>query len=168
MQQHNIPTKAFETEAERLQAEAKTVLWVAVDGHVVGLLAVADTLKSEAQAAVAELYELGCTVTMMTGDNRVTADAIAKTARISDVMAELKPEDKAAAVKKLQTENSGLVAMVGDGINDTPCLGTSRYWHLTRHRHRYCQRDSTCNAHAQRFAWTPRCNSAESLNDAHD
>ena len=122
MQQHGIPTKIFEAEAERLQTEAKTVLWVAVDGHVAGLLAVADTLKPEAQAAVAELYELGCTVTMMTGDNRVTADAIAKASRISDVMAELKPEDKAAAVKKLQTENGGLVAMVGDGINDTPAL----------------------------------------------
>ena len=122
IQQHDIPTKAFETEAERLQTEAKTVLWVAVNGHVVGLLAVSDTLRSEAQAAVAELYELGCTVTMMTGDNRVTANAIAKASRIGDVMAELKPEDKAAAVKKLQAENGGLVAMVGDGINDTPAL----------------------------------------------
>ena len=122
IQQHNIPTEAFETEAERLQTEAKTVLWVAVNAHVIGLLAVADTLKSEAHAAVSELYELGCSVTMMTGDNRVTADAIAKAARIGDVMAELKPEDKAAAVKKLQAENGGRVAMVGDGINDTPAL----------------------------------------------
>ena len=122
IQQQGIPTKRFEAEAEHLQTEAKTVLWVAVDGHVVGLLAVADTLKPEAQAAVSELYELGCTVTMMTGDNRVTADAIAKASRISDVMAELKPEDKAAAVKKLQAENGGRVAMVGDGINDTPAL----------------------------------------------
>ena len=122
IQQHNIPIEAFEEAAERLQTEAKTVLWVAVDGRIEGLLAVADTLKSEAQAAVAELYELGCTVTMMTGDNRVTADAIAKVARIGDVMAELKPEEKAAAVKKLQAENRGLVAMVGDGINDTPAL----------------------------------------------
>ena len=122
IRQHNIRTEAFETEAERLQSEAKTVLWVAVDGQVVGLLAVADTLKSEAQAAVAELYELGCIVVMMTGDNRATADAIAKAARIGDVMAELKPEDKAAALKELQTENGGLVAMVGDGINDTPAL----------------------------------------------
>ena len=131
IQQQGIPTRRFEEEeAERLQTEAKTVLWVAVDGHVVGLLAVADTLKSEAQEAVAELYELGCTVTMMTGDNRVTADAIAKAARIGDVMAELKPEDKAAAVKKLQAESSGLVAMVGDGINDTPAIGASRYRYL--------------------------------------
>ncbi len=122
IQQHNIATRRFEEEAERLQTEAKTVLWVVVDGHVVGLLAVADTLRSEAQVAVAELYELGCTVVMMTGDNRVTADAIAKATRIGDVMAELKPGDKAAAVEKLQAENSGLVAMVGDGINDTPAL----------------------------------------------
>ena len=122
MQQHNISTRRFEEDAERLQTEAKTVLWVAVDGQIVGLLAVADTLKSEAHAAVSELYELGCTVVMMTGDNRVTANVIAKTVRISDVMAELKPEDKAAAVKKLQAENGGRVAMVGDGINDTPAL----------------------------------------------
>ena len=122
MQQHNIRTRRFEDEAARLQTEAKTVLWVAVDEHVIGLLAVADTLRSEAQAAVAELYELGCTVTMMTGDNSVTAGVIAKAVRIGDIMAELKPEDKAAAVKKLQVENSGLVAMVGDGINDTPAL----------------------------------------------
>ena len=122
IQQYNIPTERYEEEAARLQTEAKTVLWVAVNGHVIGLLAVSDTLKPEAQAAVSELYELGCTVTMMTGDNRVTADTIAKAARISDVMAELKPEDKAAAVKKLQAENNGLVAMVGDGINDTPAL----------------------------------------------
>ena len=122
IQQHKIATTGFEEEAERLQTEAKTVLWIAVDKHVVGLLAVADTLRSEAQAAVVELYELGCTVTMMTGDNSVTANAIAKTARIADVMAELKPEDKATAVKKLQAEHGGLVAMVGDGINDTPAL----------------------------------------------
>ena len=122
MQQHSIPTMGFEREAARLQTEAKTVLWVAVNGHVIGLLAVADTLRSEAQATVSELHELGCRVVMMTGDNRVTADVIAKAARISEVMAELKPEDKAAAVKKLQAENSGRVAMVGDGINDTPAL----------------------------------------------
>ena len=122
IQQHNIPTRRFEEDAARLQTEAKTVLWVAVDEQVAGLLAVADTLKSEAQAAVSELYELGCSVVMMTGDNRVTADVIAKAARIGDVMAELKPEDKAAAVKKLQAQNGGRVAMVGDGINDTPAL----------------------------------------------
>ena len=122
MQQHQISTKVLEVDAEQLQAEAKTVLWVAVDSRVSGLLAVADTVKPEAKAAVAELRQLGCEVTMMTGDNRSTANAIAKNVGITDVMAELLPEDKAAAVKKAQEETDGYVAMVGDGINDAPAL----------------------------------------------
>ncbi len=109
-------------EAERLQTEAKTVLWVAINGQTEGLIAVADTLKPEAKEAVAELRHLGCTVTMMTGDNHATAEAIAKAAGIDDVMAELLPEDKASALEKKQTETDGLVAMVGDGINDAPAL----------------------------------------------
>ena len=109
-------------EAERLQTEAKTVLWVAIDGKTEGLIAVADTLKPEAKASVAEFRALGCRVTMMTGDNRVTAEAIAQASGIDDVMAELLPEDKASAVKKRQTETNGFVAMVGDGINDAPAL----------------------------------------------
>ena len=122
MQQHQISTKVLEVDAERLQSEAKTVLWVAVDSRVSGLLAVADTVKPEAKAAVAELRQLGCEVTMMTGDNRSTANAIAKNVGITDVMAELLPEDKANAVKKAQEEMDGYVAMVGDGINDAPAL----------------------------------------------
>ena len=122
IQQHNIPTQTFETAAERLQTEAKTVLWVAVDGHIAGLLAVADTLRPEAHATITDLQSLGCEVIMMTGDNRSTADAIAASAGISEVMAELRPEDKAHAIKTLQARDSSLVAMVGDGINDTPAL----------------------------------------------
>ena len=122
IQQHNIRTTAFESEAERLQTEAKTVLWVAVDGHVTGLLAVADTLRPEAHSTIADLRKLNCEVIMMTGDNRSTADAIAASAGIDRVMAELRPEDKAHAVKTLQAEHGNLVAMVGDGINDTPAL----------------------------------------------
>ena len=94
-------------------SEAKTVLWVAVDSRVSGLLAVADTVKPEAKAAVAELRQLGCEVTMMTGDNRSTANAIAKNVGITDVMAELLPEDKTNALKKAQGETDGYVAMVG-------------------------------------------------------
>ncbi len=122
IQQHNIPTRTFEAAAERLQTEAKTVLWVAVDGHIEGLLAVADTLRPEAQATITDLQRLGCEVIMMTGDNRNTADAIAASAGIHDVMAELRPEDKAHAIKTLQAKDRNLVAMVGDGINDTPAL----------------------------------------------
>ena len=122
IQQHNIPTRTFEAAAEHLQAEAKTVLWVAVDGHIEGLLAVADTLRPEAQATITDLQRLGCEVVMMTGDNRSTADAIAASAGIREVMAELRPEDKADAIKTLQAKDRSLVAMVGDGINDTPAL----------------------------------------------
>ena len=122
IQQHNIPTRTFEAAAERLQAEAKTVLWVAVDRHIEGLLAVADTLRPEAEATITDLQRLGCEVIMMTGDNRNTAEAIAAGAGIRDVMAELRPEDKAEAIKTLQAKDRNLVAMVGDGINDTPAL----------------------------------------------
>ncbi len=122
MQQHQIPTQHLEAEAAQLQADAKTVLWVAIDLQVRGLLAVADTVKSEAKSAVAELRQLGCEVTMMTGDNRGTAAAIAKHVGITNVMAELLPEDKAFAVKEAQEETDGFVAMVGDGINDAPAL----------------------------------------------
>ena len=109
-------------DAKQLQAEAKTVLWVAINGKIEGIIAVADTLKPDAKDAVAELRRLGCEVTMMTGDNRATAAAIAQAAGIDDVMAELLPEDKASALQKKQTETDGLVAMVGDGINDAPAL----------------------------------------------
>ena len=122
MQQHNIPTQALEADAEKLQAEAKTVLWVAIDAKVSGLMAVADTVKSDAKSAVAELRQLGCEVTMMTGDNHGTAAAIAKSVGIADVMAELLPEDKAFAIKETQETTDGYVAMVGDGINDAPAL----------------------------------------------
>ena len=122
MQHHTISTHALEKEAALLQAQAKTVLWVAINGNVSGLLAVADTLRPEAQATITDLRGLGCEVIMMTGDNRSTADAIAAAAGIRDVMAELLPEDKAHAIKTLQAEDRNLVAMVGDGINDTPAL----------------------------------------------
>ena len=122
MQHHNISTDTLEKEAARLQVQAKTVLWVAINGNASGLLAVADTLKPEASATVADLRSLGCEVIMMTGDNRNTADAIAAAAGIDHVMAELRPEDKAHAVETLQTQQKHRVAMVGDGINDTPAL----------------------------------------------
>lgn len=115
------PSRCSEA-AKQLQAEAKTVLWVAINGKVEGLIAVADTLKPDAKDAVTELRRLGCKVTMMTGDNRVTAAAIAQAVGIDDVMAELLPEDKASALQKKQTATDGLVAMVGDGINDAPAL----------------------------------------------
>lgn len=122
MHQHGISTEQLIQEAEKLQGAAKTVLWVAVDSQVWGILAVADTVRPEAKTVVAELRDLGCNVTMMTGDNEVTANAIGKSVGITEVMSELLPEDKAAAVKNIQEESDGLVAMIGDGINDAPAL----------------------------------------------
>ncbi len=108
-------------DAERLQNEAKTTLWLALDQQVVGVLAVADTVIEGSREAVQQMHDLGLQVIMITGDNKATAEAIAKEVGIDRVVAEVLPADKAAAVKQLQSE--GLtVAMVGDGINDAPAL----------------------------------------------
>jgi Cu+-exporting ATPase len=108
-------------EAERLENEGKTAMFVAVDGAPAGIVAVADTLKETSSQAVKELHRMGVQVIMMTGDNRRTAQAIARQVGIDRVLAEVLPEDKANEVKKLQAEGYK-VAMVGDGINDAPAL----------------------------------------------
>jgi Cu+-exporting ATPase len=122
MTEHAVQLNGLGTESERLQAEAKTAMWVAVDGEAAGLIAVADTVKSGSREAVAEMHRLGLQVVMLTGDNHATAEAIAEEVGIDQVRAEVLPGDKANEVKQLQQENAGLVAMVGDGINDAPAL----------------------------------------------
>jgi Cu+-exporting ATPase len=115
-------TEFFKSELSRLQAEAKTVIWVIVDNQPVGLIAVADTVKSGSKEAVAEMHRLGLQVIMLTGDNPATAEAIAKAVGIDRVLANVLPDGKANEIKRLQQETAGLVAMVGDGINDAPAL----------------------------------------------
>ncbi len=122
MQGRSIHLNGLEAEAERLSSEAKTAMWVAIDGEAAGVIAVADTIKEGSKEAVAEMHRLGLQVVMVTGDNQATAEAIARGVGIDRVLAEVLPGDKAAEVKKLQEEGIGLVAMVGDGINDAPAL----------------------------------------------
>ena len=107
--------------ATELSAQGKTPMFVAVGGRAKGVIAVADTIRPGAKEAVAEMHRLGLEVVMLTGDNRRTAEAIAKQAGIDRVMAEVLPDQKAEQIKALQAEGK-VVAMVGDGINDAPAL----------------------------------------------
>ncbi len=107
--------------ADALREEGQTVMLTAIDGRAAGLVAVADPIKENAVAAVAELRAEGLRVVMLTGDSRTTADAVGRRLGIDEVVAEVLPEQKAAAVKKLQDQGRK-VAMAGDGINDAPAL----------------------------------------------
>ncbi len=106
---------------QALEEQGKTVMFLEIDGRLVGMLAVADTLKDHARGAVAKLHDLRLDVMMITGDNARTARVIAAQVGVDRVLAEVLPQDKAAEVKRLQEEGR-LVGMVGDGINDAPAL----------------------------------------------
>ena len=110
--------------SESLAAAGKTPIHVSVDGRAAAVIAIADTLKPGSVAAVAELHRLGLTVVMMTGDNPATARAIATEAGIDRVLADVRPDEKAAGVRALQAEGYA-VAMVGDGVNDAPALASA-------------------------------------------
>lgn len=124
MESEQVEHGALLAQMEELEAEGKTVMLVSIDGEAAGLVAVADTIKDTSRAAVARLKKLGLDVIMMTGDNRRTAEAIAREAGITSVIAEVLPEQKAAEISRLQKEGRQ-TAMVGDGINDAPALATA-------------------------------------------
>jgi Cu+-exporting ATPase len=113
--------EALEASAVKLQEEGKTAIFVAIDGKPGGILAVADPIKSSTPQAINELHALGLQLVMLTGDNRRTADAVAKHLGLDAVEAEIDPAGKVAYVKKLRAEGKH-VAMAGDGINDAPAL----------------------------------------------
>jgi Cu+-exporting ATPase len=121
MAERRVSLDGLTPDAERLEQEGKTTMFVAVDGKATGIVAVADTLKETSALAIEELHRMGIEVAMITGDNRRTAEAIARRVGIDRVLAEVLPEDKAGELKKLQEEGR-IVAMVGDGINDAPAL----------------------------------------------
>ncbi|UQA91148.1 heavy metal translocating P-type ATPase [Streptomyces halobius] len=111
----------LQSDADRLSAEGKTPVFAAADDQLAGVIAVADTVKDDSSAAVAGLKRLGLEVVMITGDNRRTAEAIAREVGIRRVLAEVLPEHKAREIRRLQDEGKQ-VGMVGDGINDAPAL----------------------------------------------
>ena len=111
----------LQEEANKLAQEGKTPMFIAIDGKIAGIIAVADVIKPGSKKAIKILHDMGIEVAMLTGDNRRTAEAIAKQVGVDRVLAEVLPQDKAEEVKKLQKEGKK-VAMVGDGINDAPAL----------------------------------------------
>ena len=121
MEERGVDLGGFAQQADELAAQGKTPLYFADDGRLLGIMAVADTAKPTSAAAVAAFRQLGLNVVMLTGDNRRTADAIGKELGVTQVMAEVLPQDKERKVKQLQ-EQGQKVAMVGDGINDAPAL----------------------------------------------
>ena len=116
-----ISIDTVETVSDTLAGEGKTPMYIAKDGQIAGIIAVADTVKANSLKAIEKLHKMGLEVAMITGDNKRTAQAIAKQVGIDRVLSEVLPEEKANEVKKLQAEGK-IVAMVGDGINDAPAL----------------------------------------------
>ncbi|MDP2959865.1 MAG: heavy metal translocating P-type ATPase, partial [candidate division Zixibacteria bacterium] len=120
-EENKLEIKDLIPRGEELAQDGKTPIYLSIDGKISAIIAVADTLKENSKKAVEELHKLGLEIVMLTGDNRRTAQAIAKKAGIDRVISEVLPEDKVDAVRKLQEEGK-IVAMVGDGINDAPAL----------------------------------------------
>jgi Cu+-exporting ATPase len=121
MREWSIDVKPLAPAVERLAAEGKTPMYVAIDGALAAVVAVADPIKDTSRDAIRQFHALGLEVVMLTGDNRRTAEAVAKQAGIDRVIAEVLPDGKVAEIARLQAEGK-VVAMVGDGINDAPAL----------------------------------------------
>ncbi|MGB4659214.1 MAG: heavy metal translocating P-type ATPase [Mobilitalea sp.] len=121
MKERHISLTQLKSESDRLASEGKTPMYIAIDQELSGIIAVADVVKESSAKAIKVLHEMGIEVAMITGDNRRTAEAIAKQVGIDRVLAEVLPQDKSNEVKKLQAEGK-IVSMVGDGINDAPAL----------------------------------------------
>jgi P-type E1-E2 ATPase len=124
LQEAGVPAAPLADRADALRREGATAIFVAVDGRLAGVLGIADPIKATTAAALAALREAGIRVVMLTGDNRVTAEAVGRSLGIADIEADVLPDRKNAIVNKLKREG-GTVAMAGDGINDAPALAAA-------------------------------------------
>ena len=124
MEEQSVDVSSLVSQADDMRSDGATVIFMAVGGKVAGLLAIADPIKETTSEAIKALHEQGIRIVMLTGDNRRTAEAVAKQLNIEEVEAEILPEDKGRIVKKLQDEGK-IVAMAGDGTNDAPALAAA-------------------------------------------
>jgi P-type Cu+ transporter len=121
MESTGVDAQRLDARAESLRGDGQTVMYVAVDGQAAGLVGVADPIKQSTPEAIAELRREGIRIVMLTGDNRTTAEVVAKKLGVDELMAEVLPDQKADKVRQLQASGQ-VVAMAGDGINDAPAL----------------------------------------------
>ena len=125
LEELGVPAESTAQKAERLRADGQTVMFVVADGKVAGLLGVADPVKPTSAEAIRQLHQEGIRIVMLTGDNRTTAQSVARQLHLDEVIAEVLPQDKASVVKRFQQEGRFL-AMAGDGINDAPALAQAQ------------------------------------------
>jgi P-type Cu+ transporter len=125
LEESDIPVDSVSARADELRAEGQTVMYVAIGGRLAGLIGVADPIKDSTPEAIAALHQQGVRIVMLTGDNRITAEAVARKLRIDQVIAEVLPTQKAEEIKRLQAAGR-VVAMAGDGINDAPALARAQ------------------------------------------
>jgi len=145
LQDLGVQTSPLLPHVQTLRGAAQTVMFAAIDDKPAGLISVVDPIRGFAFEAIAALHGEGVRILMLTGDNRATAEAVARELAIDRVQAELLPHQKLEAIRRLQAEGA-IVAMAGDGINDAPALGPSTGWH--RHGHRFRCRAQKCSRHA--------------------
>lgn len=124
MEERGVDIQTLSAQADELRADGATAIFMAVEGKAAGILAIADPIKETTKEAIDALHKLGIRIVMLTGDNRRTAEAVARMLKIEEVEAEVLPEDKSKIVKKLQDEGK-IVAMAGDGTNDAPALAAA-------------------------------------------
>ncbi|NTW76240.1 MAG: heavy metal translocating P-type ATPase [Syntrophaceae bacterium] len=125
LEEFKIDAGSLGEQARAMRSEGQTVMFVVISGKIAGLLAVADPIKKTTSEAIKQLHAEGIRIVMLTGDNKVTAEAVAKKLNLDEVVAEVLPDQKAAAVKKFQ-QDGHIVAMAGDGINDAPALAQAQ------------------------------------------